>query len=1538
MANTPKKVVDPTEAALSAIQEALNMGEPPASERSPPQPRGRHAEPAPIPPARAEELPIYPEETLAPRAANDDRETIGQILQAVQSNRPDRGTYLTATVFTVLWLICAGIVGYAFLPSLQLVAAESASGVLLVAGLAAILFAPIILFFLSASIARRSQEMRLIAQSMSQLAIRFSEPETVASDAVVTVGQAIRREVAAMGDGVERAIARAGELESLVANEVAALERGFADNEVRIRALLQDIAHQRDNLVGQAEQVRNSIAGVQVDLKQDIAVISDAIAARVDEVTQRITQELTERGDHIVRALGNNCENLIFDLDERGASLLEKLRQNANETSRAVYDAADQLNSSLNFKTGNVHSEFAELADRIEDMMNERLDRVTAGFGDKSVQIVDDISTRTEQIHDSVKATGDSLLVELELRGNDLVSKITDAGVKLAEHVVGSGEKANITLQTTIADLVGKTIGNAEEVHEKLTTQIQSFEELVKDRGGELAERLTRDSTMLGSLITRHVAEFDRSVKTYGGEIVERIGQRTGEITETLKTYVADLDGKVEDLGARITGTIDGQLGQFSATIGKSIESLDGSLGANIKTFHDGIEISLASANEKFDSRARLLDESLKVHLGGISSAITDGSAHAVAALDRRIAGATEVINQQTANLTETIAARFQDVRGAFESHADAVAKDVALRVGQFDDLLNNRIDATTARLESSSRLAGDALVARADEVAHAISTRAADAERALATSIGAASETLHTATYNAQALLNGVSADIDAKLRGVSTSLSAEIVTAADAASVSLTNTTGTIESRLRAITGDVSSGIIAASDIIATSLKKNASETEQELTAAGSRLSTSLIARSTEAVDTLRDHTAELSHLIDEKRGLLVNALEEKRGLFVNALDEKRGQIQSVLDNKHGELSSIVDKKHAELAAIVDNVRGELAAVLDDRRGKLVTLLDDRRGQIVSSLDDKGEEIANHINRSTENSLAAIETKGFTFVQTMMSNSTELSRIINVASEVASGAVNKSLKDMQETARAAIEQTRQATSASIGELQETGKALRADTLTMFERMREGNILLQEVINSAHKNLGALEHTLANRTSELMSTLKNLTETNGVTSDKVAEQLSLFNGKTTAALSDLTSLSKHFDTQGRALAEAAALVEQSNRYAAETVNERKSTLEQLVNTIDLRTADLDQRLSRFASLLDDSMKAAESRAREIARIVADAATSGTAAIGQQFEAVRSAAEDERRLTTEAMQEVYERGTRDADVMFRQASERFAALVQNMKQMTAEMQHELESTRSELRRGVLEMPQEAAESTAQMRRVIVDQIEALAELNRIVARHGRGLDVAAPRAAMERETVGAVAGARSEAPARGGRGRETSSASALPPPDLGAPLPTSRRADAPPVSPHAVDADRDEWLTGMLNRADAAPAGYDAPRGRAPARPASGPLDSLTLDIARLVDADMAADMWSRYQRGERKAFTKRLYTPSGQKTFDEIGRKYRSDRGFKQTVDRYVTEFERLLDDVARDGRGPAELRGHLTSESGLVYTLLAHAVGRLG
>jgi hypothetical protein len=107
-------------------------------------------------------------------------------------------------------------------------------------------------------------------------------------------------------------------------------------------------------------------------------------------------------------------------------------------------------------------------------------------------------------------------------------------------------------------------------------------------------------------------------------------------------------------------------------------------------------------------------------------------------------------------------------------------------------------------------------------------------------------------------------------------------------------------------------------------------------------------------------------------------------------------------------------------------------------------------------------------------------------------------------------------------------------------------------------------------------------------------------------------------------------------------------------------------------------------------------------------------------------------------------------------------------------------------------------------------------------------------------------------------------------------------------------------------------------------------------MDSLAFDIARMVDHDAIAELWERYTRGERNVFSRKLYTSQGQRAFDDIRKQYDRDREFKLTVDRYIGEFEQLLEEVARDDRGQAMARTYLTSETGKVYTLLAHASRR--
>ena len=91
-------------------------------------------------------------------------------------------------------------------------------------------------------------------------------------------------------------------------------------------------------------------------------------------------------------------------------------------------------------------------------------------------------------------------------------------------------------------------------------------------------------------------------------------------------------------------------------------------------------------------------------------------------------------------------------------------------------------------------------------------------------------------------------------------------------------------------------------------------------------------------------------------------------------------------------------------------------------------------------------------------------------------------------------------------------------------------------------------------------------------------------------------------------------------------------------------------------------------------------------------------------------------------------------------------------------------------------------------------------------------------------------------------------------------------------------------------------------------------------------------------EMWERWRRGDVAAISRRLYTEAGQQAFDEIRRRYRADPQFRDTTTRYMQEFERLLAKVGQNDRDGSQWRAYLMSNTGKVYTILAHASGRLG
>jgi ElaB/YqjD/DUF883 family membrane-anchored ribosome-binding protein len=306
-----------------------------------------------------------------------------------------------------------------------------------------------------------------------------------------------------------------------------------------------------------------------------------------------------------------------------------------------------------------------------------------------------------------------------------------------------------------------------------------------------------------------------------------------------------------------------------------------------------------------------------------------------------------------------------------------------------------------------------------------------------------------------------------------------------------------------------------------------------------------------------------------------------------------------------------------------------------------------------------------------------------------------------------------------------------------------------------------------------------------------------------------------------------------------------------------------------------------------------------------------------------------------------------------------EAVSRFAGATDEIRRSSHDIRRELDATRAELKRGAFDLPEEAKESAAAMRRAVSEQIKALQDISQLVGRSTHQMEVSEPVARAIAATQ-PVAERRAETRPQPAAATPVQQRPAQPQPAaapaLRGTLPLenrqveNRQAPASSQTATAPAGRREEgggWISDLLRGASQETPAASTPRTGTEQQPTRAAdtrnprhmvesLNSLSVDIARAIDHDASVELWRRYQRGERDVFTRRLYTLKGQTTFDEIKRKYEREAEFRTAVDRYITDFEKLLADVARTDRDRSVTQSYLTSDTGKVYTMLAHAAGR--
>lgn len=109
-------------------------------------------------------------------------------------------------------------------------------------------------------------------------------------------------------------------------------------------------------------------------------------------------------------------------------------------------------------------------------------------------------------------------------------------------------------------------------------------------------------------------------------------------------------------------------------------------------------------------------------------------------------------------------------------------------------------------------------------------------------------------------------------------------------------------------------------------------------------------------------------------------------------------------------------------------------------------------------------------------------------------------------------------------------------------------------------------------------------------------------------------------------------------------------------------------------------------------------------------------------------------------------------------------------------------------------------------------------------------------------------------------------------------------------------------------------------------------------LNSIGVDITRLMDKSLAEKLWKQFARGDKSVFLRGMIVEADLKKLQgAIRSTYEGNAEFRKYADRYLDLFENLLAQAAASDPENLLSSAFVTADVGKVYVLLSRAIGRM-
>ena len=104
------------------------------------------------------------------------------------------------------------------------------------------------------------------------------------------------------------------------------------------------------------------------------------------------------------------------------------------------------------------------------------------------------ISARAEEVNSTLRSTGNSLVLDLSLRGGDVVSKLEQTGQRITDTMITRSNAVSETFRDNAEALAQALNTRGEAVKDMLAARLQAFEDMFNHGGTELTEKISRDA------------------------------------------------------------------------------------------------------------------------------------------------------------------------------------------------------------------------------------------------------------------------------------------------------------------------------------------------------------------------------------------------------------------------------------------------------------------------------------------------------------------------------------------------------------------------------------------------------------------------------------------------------------------------------------------------------------------------------------------------------------------------------------------------------------------------------------------------------------------------------------------------------------------------------------------------------------------------------------------------------------------------------------------------------------------------------------